>query len=314
MSCVHKYSEDLHICGYWVDLEKIAPACDARPAGAHRPRQGDHRAAERPRRRGHLRGRRRQGRRRRRDRPPPHRQGGGRRPRPRPLLRGVPGPGREGVRLAQLAERRAGRGADPRRRRRRRRRPPLLGRPGARPGPRPGREPRPRRRPRRNRDASTRRTPRRRPRTAWSCARSSASSRRPHRTSTARTTRSSRTGAPTRPTAWASRRCRSDAVGQAQLGGDQVLLLEVVEDLLRRLLGRLARGLDAELGVLRLLVGVGDAGELLDLAGAGLRVEALDVARLAVLERGGDEDLDEAAVHQLRGPRRGSRGRARSRR
>ena len=27
MSCVHKYSEDLHICGYWVDLEKIAPAC-----------------------------------------------------------------------------------------------------------------------------------------------------------------------------------------------------------------------------------------------------------------------------------------------
>src|ERR1700754_2038507 len=21
MSCVHKYSEDLHICGYWVDLE-----------------------------------------------------------------------------------------------------------------------------------------------------------------------------------------------------------------------------------------------------------------------------------------------------
>ena len=28
MSCVHKYSEDLHICGYWVDLEKIAAACD----------------------------------------------------------------------------------------------------------------------------------------------------------------------------------------------------------------------------------------------------------------------------------------------
>jgi 3',5'-nucleoside bisphosphate phosphatase len=28
MSCVHKYSEDLHICGYWVDLEKIQPACD----------------------------------------------------------------------------------------------------------------------------------------------------------------------------------------------------------------------------------------------------------------------------------------------
>jgi hypothetical protein len=28
MSCVHEYSEDLHICGYWVDLDEIAPACD----------------------------------------------------------------------------------------------------------------------------------------------------------------------------------------------------------------------------------------------------------------------------------------------
>ena len=28
MSCVHRYSEDLHICGYWVDLAKIQPACD----------------------------------------------------------------------------------------------------------------------------------------------------------------------------------------------------------------------------------------------------------------------------------------------
>jgi predicted metal-dependent phosphoesterase TrpH len=28
MSCVHEYSEDLHICGYWVDLTKIQPACD----------------------------------------------------------------------------------------------------------------------------------------------------------------------------------------------------------------------------------------------------------------------------------------------
>jgi 3',5'-nucleoside bisphosphate phosphatase len=28
MSCVHKYSEDLHICGYWIDLDTIAPACD----------------------------------------------------------------------------------------------------------------------------------------------------------------------------------------------------------------------------------------------------------------------------------------------
>ncbi|HXR29882.1 MAG TPA: PHP domain-containing protein [Solirubrobacterales bacterium] len=28
MSCVHEYAEDLHVCGYWVDLEKIAPACE----------------------------------------------------------------------------------------------------------------------------------------------------------------------------------------------------------------------------------------------------------------------------------------------
>ena len=28
MSCVHEYAEDLHICGYWIDLEKMAPPCD----------------------------------------------------------------------------------------------------------------------------------------------------------------------------------------------------------------------------------------------------------------------------------------------
>ena len=28
MSCVHKYSEDLHICGYWIDLDRIQPACE----------------------------------------------------------------------------------------------------------------------------------------------------------------------------------------------------------------------------------------------------------------------------------------------
>ncbi len=28
MSCVHSYAEDLHICGYWVDLGKIAAACE----------------------------------------------------------------------------------------------------------------------------------------------------------------------------------------------------------------------------------------------------------------------------------------------
>src|SRR4051794_4976776 len=28
MSCVHEYAEDLHVCGYWVDVERISPACD----------------------------------------------------------------------------------------------------------------------------------------------------------------------------------------------------------------------------------------------------------------------------------------------
>ena len=28
MSCVHEYAEDLHICGYWIDLGAIAAACE----------------------------------------------------------------------------------------------------------------------------------------------------------------------------------------------------------------------------------------------------------------------------------------------
>jgi predicted metal-dependent phosphoesterase TrpH len=28
MSCVHEYAEDLHICGYWVDIGRIAAACE----------------------------------------------------------------------------------------------------------------------------------------------------------------------------------------------------------------------------------------------------------------------------------------------
>ncbi len=27
MSCVHPYAEDLHVCGYWIDLAAIEPAC-----------------------------------------------------------------------------------------------------------------------------------------------------------------------------------------------------------------------------------------------------------------------------------------------
>jgi 3',5'-nucleoside bisphosphate phosphatase len=28
MSCVHEYAEDLHVCGYWIDLGRIAGACE----------------------------------------------------------------------------------------------------------------------------------------------------------------------------------------------------------------------------------------------------------------------------------------------
>jgi len=28
MSCVHTYSDDLHMLGYWIDLDAIAPACE----------------------------------------------------------------------------------------------------------------------------------------------------------------------------------------------------------------------------------------------------------------------------------------------
>ena len=54
-----------------------------------------------------------------------------------------------------------------------------------------------------------------------------------------------------------------------------------------------AGGVDADIGVVGHLVGAGDAGELRDLPGAGLRVEALAVAALALLERGGDVDEEE---------------------
>jgi 3',5'-nucleoside bisphosphate phosphatase len=40
MSCVHEYAEDLHICGYWVDLEEIGPACE-RAQRERRERAGE---------------------------------------------------------------------------------------------------------------------------------------------------------------------------------------------------------------------------------------------------------------------------------
>jgi hypothetical protein len=56
---------------------------------------------------------------------------------------------------------------------------------------------------------------------------------------------------------------------------------------------------DRQLRVGRRLVRRGDPGELLDLAGARLLVEALHVALLADLDRAVDEDLDEiAGLHE----------------
>jgi predicted metal-dependent phosphoesterase TrpH len=40
MSCVHEYAEDLHVCGYWIDLERMAPACE-RAQEERRTRAGE---------------------------------------------------------------------------------------------------------------------------------------------------------------------------------------------------------------------------------------------------------------------------------
>ena len=61
-------------------------------------------------------------------------------------------------------------------------------------------------------------------------------------------------------------------------------------------LDRAAGGVDADVGVRGLLVGRGDAGELRDLAAPGLGVEALAVAALALLERGGHVHQEERAA------------------
>ena len=109
MSCVHRYSDDLHMLGYWVDLDAIAPACArAQDERVSRAREIIERlngygvevtfeAAVAEAGAAGL------------DRPSPYRPCGGRRARSRPLLRGVSGAGREGVRVAKLAERRPGR-------------------------------------------------------------------------------------------------------------------------------------------------------------------------------------------------------------
>ena len=86
------------------------------------------------------------------------------------------------------------------------------------------------------------------------------------------------------------------------------------EDVVEGVLDGAAGGVDAHGGVVRLLVGRGDAGELGDLAAPGLRVEALAVAALALLQRGGDVHEEERAAglldhraHLLAGSRRTAR-------
>src|SRR5688572_30450847 len=98
-------------------------------------------------------------------------------------------------------------------------------------------------------------------------------------------------------------RSRRSACAKARAGsraGPDVLLDER-DDLLRGLLGRLVLGVHDERGILRRLVRVGHAGELLDLALEGLLVEALDVALGASLDGSLDVDLEEAVTHRLVG-------------
>src|SRR5262249_41831048 len=61
------------------------------------------------------------------------------------------------------------------------------------------------------------------------------------------------------------------------------------------LLGLVLLGVDHDLGVVRNLVRVVDAGEALDLTRERLRVEALHIAARALLDRRLDEHLDERA-------------------
>ena len=85
------------------------------------------------------------------------------------------------------------------------------------------------------------------------------------------------------------------------VGQDVAQRDQLVDDLVDALLDRLLAGVEGDLGVERGLVRVVDAGETLDLAGAGLGVEALDVAPLADLDRGVAVDLDEVPPGKLPG-------------
>ena len=55
MSSVHQYAEDLHICGYWVDVEKITLACQRAQEERAEQGEGDRPEPARPRLRPDLR-------------------------------------------------------------------------------------------------------------------------------------------------------------------------------------------------------------------------------------------------------------------
>ena len=67
-------------------------------------------------------------------------------------------------------------------------------------------------------------------------------------------------------------------------GADVTFALQMQDDLLGGFVGRDLGGVDRDFGVGRSLVGIGNAGELLDDAGAGLGVQSLAVAAFADLQ------------------------------
>src|SRR5690606_31775108 len=76
------------------------------------------------------------------------------------------------------------------------------------------------------------------------------------------------------------------------VAGQEAVFVEVVDDGLNLLLQGHVGGLEVNLGVGRRIVGVVDAGEILDLAGPGFFVQPLGVALLGLLDGAVDVDLD----------------------
>src|SRR5919198_824718 len=92
------------------------------------------------------------------------------------------------------------------------------------------------------------------------------------------------------------------------LAEEEPELLELAEHPVRALLGRGRLGIDDELRAGRRLIRVGDAGELLDLAGERLLVQPFHIPRRAGLHRGFDVDLDERPEFLDHVPRLAPRG------